>query len=704
MDSSDTNSLTLSDYLDFDSSNIDNSFDISDLEPMNLDEINIGMGIEQMESPPDQVEPSTDLPEPLTVGDEIKMFSIENVNQETLPEPQNCQNIIEPVDNTLNQLELSPVESNNDIGDINVMRAIQTGGGAAPPPPNNLTRENIVKIFEKDEFYIVSQIKDIYYDSELEQVIRNYGIRKITLDGDNKGLVSGDLQEINATQIEEYLSIDEIDGLSKEDVHYDTEEAKTMDNTESKKFLELEEFDPTAEEEEPDVDDEDLNVMGESNSGSPENTLDEEGFDFEEVGDDGIVLEVVQELQESKILFTENEQEEDIIEEMIRNLPKRKRGSKEALSDIVNQVRIFKYLKNKYSKSYKSGFDIDDQEYNQLKQELRIKGRNYKPLINDILNNGFNENFIPIASLDLRKYADIGNNVRKNIAAGRVTGEDIDYIKQLDDLEKIYQKYKKDSQLDYDNKAKEIDNLLKSSEPKLVPSIHQTHLNSDTTVLENFEEHQIPKTIKLLGKDVWFDDYGNEHVAIKGTNTYINGIMVNKQSEISDFVFRKTVLNKYKQPNLFPWTINSDVDILVSEIDNTSIYLKDDKVKVCVRDKGNTIEVKGTVKSVRKNFIYVTPDDESILDNVNDILIFPCKCKNPVHVNCLRQWLLYKEKYHFQCEICKDFYKYDYIYFMKPIKLIIIDFIFYFFIILVAYISLNFIIIIEKDYKVHEVI
>ena len=54
MDSSDTNSLSLSNYLDFDTSSIDNSFDISDLEPMNLDEINIGMGIEQMESPPPQ--------------------------------------------------------------------------------------------------------------------------------------------------------------------------------------------------------------------------------------------------------------------------------------------------------------------------------------------------------------------------------------------------------------------------------------------------------------------------------------------------------------------------------------------------------------------------------------------------------------------------------------------------------------------------
>ena len=95
--------------------------------------------------------------------------------------------------------------------------------------------------------------------------------------------------------------------------------------------------------------------------------------------------------------------------------------------------------------------------------------------------------------------------------------------------------------------------------------------------------------LKLLGKDVWYDDYGNEHVAIKGTNTYINGVMVNKQDEIQDFVFRKTALNKYKQPNIFPWTLNSDVDMVVSEIDNTSIYSKDDKVKVCIHDKGKTM-------------------------------------------------------------------------------------------------------------------
>ena len=61
------------------------------------------------------------------------------------------------------------------------MRNIQTGGAGTPPPLNNLTRENIVKIKGKDEYYIISQIKDIYYDADLEQVIRNYGIRKSIL-------------------------------------------------------------------------------------------------------------------------------------------------------------------------------------------------------------------------------------------------------------------------------------------------------------------------------------------------------------------------------------------------------------------------------------------------------------------------------------------------------------------------------------------
>ena len=80
MDSSNNNSLTLSDYLDFDSSSIDNSFDISDLEPMNLDEINIGIGAEELDW--------NILLFHLTMGQEIDMYSVDVLKHDTLNE--NC--------------------------------------------------------------------------------------------------------------------------------------------------------------------------------------------------------------------------------------------------------------------------------------------------------------------------------------------------------------------------------------------------------------------------------------------------------------------------------------------------------------------------------------------------------------------------------------------------------------------------------------
>lgn len=43
------------------------------------------------------------------------------------------------------------------------------------------------------------------------------------------------------------------------------------------------------------------------------------------------------------------------------------------------------------------------------------------------------------------------------------------------------------------------------------------------------------------------------------------------------------------------------------------------------------------------------------LENNDNILIFPCKCKNPIHIDCLITWISYKKK--FVCEICKDEYK-----------------------------------------------
>lgn len=634
MTSSD-NSLNLSYNPDFETSLIDGDF--SELNPIDLDSIKTNLATQNLENLSSEnltsntIESTTttqaqvsEIPQPLTVMEEIDMFNLNEPIETVVCADSSSTPDVAPHDPTSDGMDLDPTPNNTENQDVNVMTNIQSGGGSSPP--NNLKRGDIIKISGKDENYIVSQIKDVYYDSDLEKVLKNYGIRKISLDCDNIGEVSGNIIDINSSQIIENKTIDEIDELTQDMINYKNEDSKAEDNQFKEQFQTIE-FDPNLEEDEPDVNDDDMAEYEAINSLPLENTLDDEGFDFEEIDGDGIVLEVVQELAESKILFTEMEQEEDIIEEMIRTLPKRKRNDKNALKDIIDQVRLFRHLKEKYSKSYKSGYDLDDHEYNVLKQELLIKGRNYKPLINKYLNNEYHTNLIPIISTEHKKYEDIGNNVRKNIITGKRSGDDVDYIKELDDLNNIYKKYKTDSQLDYDNKSKEINNLLRSSEPRITNNFYSTFVQQDTNTLDNFGEVKKIKTNKSLGKDYWIDERGEEHVSIPGDNIYINGFMIKKEDEIQDFVFRRTALNKYIQPNMYSWTI-PDEEILVSEIDSSSVYKKSDKVKVCIKDNNESIEVVGTVKSVRRNFIYVVPDDKSLLSDDNQILEFDTESKS----------------------------------------------------------------------------
>ena len=82
--------------------------------------------------------------------------------------------------------------------------------------------------------------------------------------------------------------------------------------------------------------------------------------------------------------------------------------------------------------------------------------------------------------------------------------------------------------------------LLKSEFPRITKSFYSTFLNQDNQVIENYQDLGFLKTKRFTGKDVWYDENQNEHVAIGGTNVYINGFMINKQDEIKDFVFRRT--------------------------------------------------------------------------------------------------------------------------------------------------------------------
>ena len=85
----------------------------------------------------------------------------------------------------------------------------------------------------------------------------------------------------------------------------------------------------------------------------------------------------------------------------------------------------------------------------------------------------------------------------------------------MDDLNNIYKKYKTDSQLDYDNKSKEINNLLRSSEPRITNNFYSTFVQQDTNTIDNFGEVKKIKTNKSLGKDSWNDEKGEEHISMR---------------------------------------------------------------------------------------------------------------------------------------------------------------------------------------------
>ena len=128
-----------------------------------------------------------------------------------------------------------------------------------------------------------------------------------------KHKLSSQLQEIKSYEIEKFTSAEEV-RRKHGDLEYQNLEDKEDDLDESD---EIEELDPLAEEDI--VEEMDLDIEVESDSLN--SNTNEEGFEFEEAQDGDIIISVEQELDEKDILFTENEQEEDIIDELIRNLP-----------------------------------------------------------------------------------------------------------------------------------------------------------------------------------------------------------------------------------------------------------------------------------------------------------------------------------------------------------------------------------------------
>ena len=318
-----------------------------------------------------------------------------------------------------------------------------------------LERGSLVNLFsdksENKKNYIVVQVRDVYFDDDLNSFIRRYIVREL-----NNNKLSHQKLEILSNDIESIKTVKEVRELYN-DMEYSEEGDKEIDNEENKNTME--EIEPSGFN--------NLNEPGEIDFNITDTSDDiildiDETFDFTEVLDDEKEIEIEEELKESDILFTEYEQEEDIIDEMIRSLPENKKFDKSEINKIAKIVRRFQFLKNKHSEyslfleSKLMEEDKQNENLENLKQNVLLKGQNYKPIMNQLYNNDFsNQYLIPIIQTNLKIYE------KDNTEEMKDKDLSVEILEQIESTEKVINKYRNNMELDYELMNSELEELTK---------------------------------------------------------------------------------------------------------------------------------------------------------------------------------------------------------------------------------------------------
>ena len=532
------------------------------------------------------------------------------VEENGVVETQNYTNLLDEIENEEDNIllggsnnESENNNSNNEVGDF-----------------LELERGVIVKLKKNNkEEYLIVKVKDVYFDDEKDIFIKNYQVRLLK---DKK--IQHELIDINSTEIESFIPLKEVYANNKE-IEYLNPEDKDLDLTVDEDVLER--LDPNSNDDELD-NDMDLDIEIDSEM---KNNINEEGFEFEEIQDGDVIIQVEKELEESKILFTENEQEEDIIDELIRRLPDRKKQDRTEIKKIIKLVNKFKFLKNKHSES---GLEIhknkQEDEIIQLKQNIILKTSNYKPLLIDYIHNNFNNEYlIPIINSNLVDYLENNDNDKDRLS-------DL-IVNQIEMIEKINQKYKNNRELDFENLNQELDFLLKDKTiDNKFNTQYLTRFNDDTLVVNNLdvtEDDEIDLR-NILGKDEREGFDIKPTISNKGERINIIGYMRlpksvldlrNKVYNLGKNKINESLLSIYKK-NL------KERNYEVVTLDYNNRYEIGDKVKVCILTKKpeklknieeqKTLEIVGKIVESRRGFIYLEPDDEKLIDKNADILEF----------------------------------------------------------------------------------
>ena len=504
-----------------------------------------------------------------------------------------------------------------------------------------LERGTLVNLFsdenETKKNYIIVQVKDVFFDNELNSFLRRYIVRELK---NNK--LSHDKIEILSNDIEEIKTVKEVRDLYN-DMEYSEEGDKELDNEENNSMKE--EIEPSGNNlnnfEEPGEVDYDISDFSDDIIVD----MDDDTFEFTEVLDDVKEIEIEEELKESEILFTEYEQEEDIIDEMIRLLPPNKKFDKKEIKKIGERVRRFQFLKNKYSEYslYQNEENTENKDnLESLKQNVLLKGQNYKPIMNEFYKNNFkNQYLIPIVQTNLKLYEKDQNEEMKD---KEVSSE---ILEQIELSEKIVNKYRNNMELDYELMNSELEELYKSyrlnTDYKTKKIIK---LKNDFKFINNYDVNNkdFLEFVNFLGEDTRNDEYDDDVTYNKGERINITGFV--HIPEVFNYTNNKNLLvNKcYSKPLNLSEIYESKKEenkIEIKEIDGNNRFQIGQKIKVCIKDED--INIIGVIKDVRRGFIYVEPDNKKLIDLDKNILEFDLTSKL-LKINKINEILDYKDK------------------------------------------------------------
>ena len=452
----------------------------------------------------------------------------------------------------------------------------------------------MIKLKDDNETYIIVQIKDVYFEKNSNKFIRNYKTRQVK---NNK--LSNQVFNIDSENI---VDIKNVKQVKKEynDLEYSEEGDREID---------LDDYVEVSNNNNQNNDLEDLTDLDlDISEDFIEENIEDNAFDFEEILNDEIKLDIEKELEESQILFTENEQEEDILDELVRFYSQKNKLTRNDILKIAKKIRLLQFLKYNFSQHSLYEDNIENYDINSLKQKIIHKTQNYKPLLNKYLNNDFSNNYLIPVVHSINKFYE------KDIdSQGELSYE---IINQIENIDKIHQKYRNNKELNYELITSEIENLIKTRKIDNKNNVlNITKFNNDTTVISNYDisnPNELDTEIYLT-EDTRRND---EEELVKVTNAEKSNI-VSFMHVPEIFEDNKRIINE-----LFYDELN-DQDIEVKNIKANDRFKEGQKVKVCI----DNLEVVGYIKKNVRGFIYLEPIDNNIIDKENDILEFNTNSK-----------------------------------------------------------------------------